>query len=420
MRPPACCHAAVAALLLVAAPAPILSQGVDLNDELGLGLDLGVLAASTGSGPGAHAAARRGLAEEDAPLVKLSDPADWPLHSDPAGWPAKLRELLDDANLAGPTCDDPLASNLGAAAVCAYSCDTLTQHYFPSAAPDKVRCFLADPSTGEWPAELLELKADHVVWDTYVDQDDASAPIEFEVGTSGGSCTAEEPEEAEAAAAALLANGCEASVTEPATVCQPPSDGLVASGCTVVSGSGTCTAVAHTCTTSPDTCPLTAAGPADDAVPTECTLQGAACAVTAGAGSCTYAVRAECTPMITRFVTTSESGASPATFDLSGTTISAGGELGTFDVRHCLYDAEYTVTKISTDMWAGTVTVFSYVNDNTIYVRETSLPAASCLQPVNASPTRCLRRNPARTVIIQMPTTVRFSSVIFRFYRVVS
>eukprot|EP01046_Picozoa_sp_COSAG06_P000291 COSAG06_NODE_8_length_37897_cov_42.611884_10_plen_1146_part_00 len=64
---------------------------------------------------------------------------------------------------------------------------------------------------------------------------------------------------AEAAAAALLANGCEASVTEPATVCEPPVDGLITSGCTVSSGGGTCAAVPHTCATSAASCPLTVA-----------------------------------------------------------------------------------------------------------------------------------------------------------------
>eukprot|EP01046_Picozoa_sp_COSAG06_P021370 COSAG06_NODE_1603_length_8956_cov_6.771029_3_plen_1532_part_00 len=64
---------------------------------------------------------------------------------------------------------------------------------------------------------------------------------------------------AEAGAAALLANGCEASETEPATVCEPPADGLVGSGCTVTSGDGTCTVVPHTCATSASTCPLTVA-----------------------------------------------------------------------------------------------------------------------------------------------------------------
>ena len=266
--------------------AAAVSLGVDPDDELGLGL-----------GPNALSTARRGL-QDDAPLQKLSNPADWPLYSDPAGWPARLRELLGDG-VPTATCDDPLASNLGAEAVCTYDCTTLTQHYFPTARPEKVRCFAADPRTGTWPAALLGLKMDHVIWDLYVDQDTASGPIEFEVGE----CTAEEPSDAPLGAAA-----------------------------------------------------------------TECALQGTACTVTAGTGSCTYAVRTECTPMMIRFATTTSSGDSPATFDLAGTTISVPVGLGSFDTRHCLHDAEYTLAKTSTDTWGGTVTVFSYVDDNTIYV----------------------------------------------------
>lgn len=63
--------------------------------------------------------------------------------------------------------------------------------------------------------------------------------------------------ETEALQASRLANGCIASLTVPATTCTPPPDGLVVTGCTVASGGGTCTVVAHTCETSPSTCPLT-------------------------------------------------------------------------------------------------------------------------------------------------------------------
>ena len=40
----------------------------------------------------------------------------------------------------------------------------------------------------------------------------------------------------EAAEASRLASGCIASLTEPATTCTPPADGLVVTGCTVASG----------------------------------------------------------------------------------------------------------------------------------------------------------------------------------------
>merc|ERR1712097_227660 len=62
---------------------------------------------------------------------------------------------------------------------------------------------------------------------------------------------------AEEGRAALHANGCTASSTDSSTVCQPPADGLVASGCSVMSGSGTCTPIPHTCATLPSACPFT-------------------------------------------------------------------------------------------------------------------------------------------------------------------
>ena len=65
--------------------------------------------------------------------------------------------------------------------------------------------------------------------------------------------------EAEAAAASLFVAGCAATETSPPTVCEPPADGLVATGCTVLSGTGSCTAAAHTCSTAPERCPLTTA-----------------------------------------------------------------------------------------------------------------------------------------------------------------
>ena len=63
---------------------------------------------------------------------------------------------------------------------------------------------------------------------------------------------------AEEGRAALHANGCSASSTDSSTlVCEPPADGLVASGCSVTSGSGTCTPIPHTCATLPSACPFT-------------------------------------------------------------------------------------------------------------------------------------------------------------------
>ncbi|MEC9052251.1 MAG: hypothetical protein VX747_07315, partial [Actinomycetota bacterium] len=62
---------------------------------------------------------------------------------------------------------------------------------------------------------------------------------------------------AEAAQAAARANGCEASASDPPTVCTAPDDGLVASGCAVASGEGTCTPIPHSCATLPSACPFT-------------------------------------------------------------------------------------------------------------------------------------------------------------------
>jgi hypothetical protein len=65
--------------------------------------------------------------------------------------------------------------------------------------------------------------------------------------------------ESESAVAALVAAECTATLTEPATRCLLPSDGLVATGCTVRSGTGECSPVPHTCETDPGACPLTTA-----------------------------------------------------------------------------------------------------------------------------------------------------------------
>lgn len=81
----------------------------------------------------------------------------------------KSRRLQDDGNLAaavlngddGTTigCTDPLASNDGALeASCTYSCAALEQEYFPG---QPARCFVYDPSTQTWPAELLAMRQHH-------------------------------------------------------------------------------------------------------------------------------------------------------------------------------------------------------------------------------------------------------------------
>ena len=84
----------------------------------------------------------------------------------------------------------------------------------------------------------------------------ANASMFQAVSGTGGGATVHTPA-AEAAEAAALASGCEASTTEPATVCAEPEDGLVSTGCSVSSGEGACTAVPHTCDSSPETCPMT-------------------------------------------------------------------------------------------------------------------------------------------------------------------
>eukprot|EP01047_Picozoa_sp_COSAG01_P029060 COSAG01_NODE_1979_length_8743_cov_18.850069_6_plen_1614_part_00 len=275
------------------APALVLATAAGQMDPDGL-LGLGELVTDV-----AYEGGRRRLQE-----TRLSNPANWAAYSDPARWPAKLKEII------GPlptTCEDPLASNLGAPSPCTYACSTLTSHYFPSAASGKVRCFVADPSTGQWPADLLALKKDFVLWDTYKDQVSVSAPIDFTLGELVESCT--------------------------------PSSNTTT--CDLIPGNVTGGAGAV------GRCNVTSAG-ADDA----CTYTGP---------------RLECTPIITRFTTTTVPGTN-STFDLDGTSVSVPAQLGAFDVKHCLHDANYTLTKSSTDTWAGTVSVFSYVDDNTIYV----------------------------------------------------
>jgi hypothetical protein len=59
--------------------------------------------------------------------------------------------------LPGPTawCDDPLATNAGEDARCAYDCAMLQRHYFPGMTS---RCFRYNAAAGGWPAALLSRK----------------------------------------------------------------------------------------------------------------------------------------------------------------------------------------------------------------------------------------------------------------------
>eukprot|EP01046_Picozoa_sp_COSAG06_P054679 COSAG06_NODE_9815_length_1810_cov_1.305085_1_plen_261_part_10 len=87
-------------------------------------------------------------------------------------------------------CTDPLASNDGALGVsCTYSCTTLEQEYFPG---EPVRCFLYNPSTQTWPADLLAMRQSRLETHTYISQatgtnPTAGAALTFTMG-SGRSC----------------------------------------------------------------------------------------------------------------------------------------------------------------------------------------------------------------------------------------
>jgi hypothetical protein len=77
-------------------------------------------------------------------------------------------DLMEDLKRGGPYaredlvwpganswCDDVRATNAGERTGCAYDCETLKMHYFPS---QESRCFLYDAAHGGWPADLLTLR----------------------------------------------------------------------------------------------------------------------------------------------------------------------------------------------------------------------------------------------------------------------
>eukprot|EP01045_Picozoa_sp_COSAG04_P036245 COSAG04_NODE_8740_length_936_cov_1.164875_1_plen_275_part_01 len=71
-------------------------------------------------------------------------------------------------------CSDPLANNVGQATACVYDCESLRQEYFPD--EPAARCFLYDPSTQSWPAELLGLRRQRLETQTFVGLADGTNP----------------------------------------------------------------------------------------------------------------------------------------------------------------------------------------------------------------------------------------------------
>eukprot|EP01045_Picozoa_sp_COSAG04_P026773 COSAG04_NODE_3785_length_2534_cov_1.593429_1_plen_259_part_10 len=87
------------------------------------------------------------------------------------------------------SCDDALAANAGQQATCEYDCDILRQEYFPDDLT--ARCFIYDPSTQTWPAELLDMRQQRLETQTFVglvDGTNQAGDIEFSV-REGRTCT---------------------------------------------------------------------------------------------------------------------------------------------------------------------------------------------------------------------------------------
>jgi predicted outer membrane repeat protein len=223
-------------------------------------------------------------------------------------------------------CTDPLASNDGVLGTsCAYSCAALEQEYFPG---QPTRCFLYDPSTQTWPADLLAMRQSRLETHTYIDQATGTNPIAgaalaFTVG-SGRSCQN----------VTIASSTISTQATHTEVVC-------------LVDGEHEYN---HTIT---DEHTVEVVGYADSGVHT-------------GAGGTTSFVIGKCTDVLVRVTTTGASG-SPSTWSIDDgghngpwTFESAGP--GVHEYVSCMFDNDFTLLREpSASSWQGSVEVIGFI-----------------------------------------------------------
>jgi hypothetical protein len=230
-------------------------------------------------------------------------------------------------------CEDPLASNAGTNTSCTYECTSLTDQYFPGEDADTT-CFIFDPDTNQWPhAEFMATKSTKLLWSIFVDESPATEPIGFMVGA-----------------------------------------GPVCSNVTV-----------QTSSLSPD---------AEDSVEVICLLEGvhehvhehssqaAVITVDSGArvlanvtqavaGDTSLFTNGECEDILFRFDATDGDSDVVWTLNDAGhngpwTITSSFSSFDRDEHVVCLFDNNFTLTRPANSNWVGTVTVATYVEDNTI------------------------------------------------------
>ena len=235
---------------------------------------------------------------------------------------------------AGLGCADPLASNVGAVgASCTYNCAALKQEYFPG---QPARCFLYDPSTQTWPADLLAMRQSRLETHAYISQAEgtnptAGAALTFTVG-SGRSCQN----------VTIASSMADTQATHTEVVC-------------LVDGEHEYN---HTIT---DEHSVEVVGYADSGVHS-------------GAGGTTRFVIGECTDVLVRVTTTV--GGSPTTWSIDDGghngpwTFESVAGAGVHEYVSCMFDNDFTLThEPSASSWQGSVEVVGFIQyHNTITI----------------------------------------------------
>ena len=260
-------------------------------------------------------------------------------------WGLHLQGLVPDpeggslgTDSAGFTCSDPRAENDGSNEYCTYDCDTLKQFYFPEFASDpKTQCFVLT-AANDWPPELLDLKQSESDMTAYV-QSQSSAVVHWIVGDPG--CTN----------VTLLLD----------SVHNQPLNQTAETLC-LLDGQHEYNHANWTIASVTD-----ADGNVHDTVEPSSTGESSAFTL----GSCTDVyIKIETTGYGSYENTTSVSwkiddGDHHGPWWINSTYAQMGNEHKWYT---CLYDNNYTLTRVDAPGWQGTVSVVGWVEDNSIYI----------------------------------------------------
>eukprot|EP01045_Picozoa_sp_COSAG04_P009420 COSAG04_NODE_543_length_12846_cov_7.281556_5_plen_509_part_00 len=248
---------------------------------------------------------------------------------------ASVIERLD-GRAGAASCDDPLATNTGAATPCAYDCEQLQQEYFPG---DESRCFLFEPSSGTWPEqggqgdELLSMRKQRLEMQTFVSKEDGTNPpaagVPFTIGV-GRECRE----------VTITSTFMSSGETHTETVC-------------LVDGEHEHN---HTITEEHSV-----------------EVAGYESGVQEGAGGTTQFVVGECTDVLLRVTTTAEAGPMTWSLDDGGHngpwTFDISGAVGAEEVESCMFDNDFTLVRQGGAGWQGSVEVVGFIHyRNTIEI----------------------------------------------------